>query len=119
MPHIVLKHSASIDDHLVNYQPLFKAMSESLAAESFCSLDAIKCYVLAPEVVFLPTKDFFIHVDLLLLTRDNTDLVYEKADQLRQLIKEFFPLSYQKDPSAFSFEIRFMNRTNYFKGTSF
>ncbi len=119
MPHIILKHSTLINDHSVDYQSLFQKMSDSLASDDFCSLAAIKCYLLNSEVAYMPEKDFFVHLDLLLLERDNHDVVHEKATALRTFLKEYFSKSYSADPNAFSMEIRYMKRSDYFKGDVF
>ena len=119
MPHIILKHSASITDQAIDYQALFQKMSKSLASDDFCSLAAIKCYLLNPEISYMPEKEFFVHLDFLLLERDNHDVVLEKAIALRTFLKEYFSKSYSADPNAFSMEIRYMKRSDYFKGDLF
>ena len=67
----------------------------------------------------MPEKEFFVHLDLLLLERDNHDVVHEKATALRTFLKEYFSKSYSADPNAFSMEIRYMKRSDYFKGDLF
>ena len=119
MPHLILKHSNTIKESTIDYDLLFQHLSASLASNNFCDLNAIKCYLITPNHTYLPTKDFFIHMDLLLLERENIQLVHEKAKVLRTFIKTAFPKSYEIDPNAFSFEIRFMNKHNYFKGALF
>ncbi|MBT4989147.1 MAG: hypothetical protein HOM96_01215 [Rickettsiales bacterium] len=116
MPHIILKHSSSIIDNDIDYQTLFSNIADEVKKNNFCDIKAIKCYLMNPEFTFLPAKESFIHVELMILKRDNLDAVNEKVKHIAGLIKQSFPLSFANDPEILSIEVRHMESTNYHKG---
>lgn len=118
MPHIILTHNNTIHDDTINYETLFKHLSTTLASDNFCDSHAIKCYHTIPQNTYLPTSEFFVHVELKLLDRELPH-IQEKAVKLREIIKQAFPKSYADNPHAFSFEVRLMNKDLYMKGTQF
>ena len=119
MPHIILKHNQSTEISPPLYETFFKKAADILASNDFCSIDAIKCYTVTPQYSYLPTKSFFFHIDLLLLERDSKASVNEKAKLIRELAKTVFNPFYKTDPDAFTFEIRFMKKDQYFKADLF
>ncbi|MBT4921561.1 MAG: hypothetical protein HON23_00935 [Rickettsiales bacterium] len=116
MPHIIIKHSDSIKDKDIDYQKLFIDISGKVAENDFCNVKSLKCYLMNPEVSYLPAKDFFIHVEFMILKRENLDSVNEKVRHIANLIKQSFPLSFAVDPEALSIEVRHMDPVNYHKG---
>ncbi len=116
MPHFILKHSNSIIDKDVNYKDLFKQIANTIKDGEFCDPKAIKCYLMNPSYSYLPAKEMFIHCDLLILKRDNKEIINNKVKQIAKIIKSQFPKSFQKDQEILSIEIRHMNKEDYHKG---
>ena len=116
MPHIILKHSKNIKEEKIDYKNLFKELSIAIASDGFCNLNAIKCYKQNISEDYINGHEFFIHIDLLILARENKVAVENKVKIIQKYLKEFFNQSYKFDRNAFTLEVRHMDHDSYYKG---
>jgi 5-carboxymethyl-2-hydroxymuconate isomerase len=117
MPHFILKHSNSVLDKNVSYQQLFSEIADVIEDQEFCDPKAIKCYLMNPTYSYLPARDMFIHCDLLILKRDNLEIINNKVKKIAEIIKNYFINSFNQDNEILSIEVRHMNKEDYHKGT--
>jgi 5-carboxymethyl-2-hydroxymuconate isomerase len=116
MPHFILKHSDSVIDKNINYKKLFTEISDIIKDDEFCDPKSIKCYLMNPIYTYLPAKEMFIHCDLLILKRDNLEIINNKVKQISKTIKKHFVESFNQDNEILSIEVRHMNKDDYHIG---
>lgn len=117
MPRLTLELSNNILDKNIVMKDMLKDMHESLAADNFCPIAAIKTKVVRYDEYHVADGDSqkaFIMLTIAALNTRKLEILQAKGKLIKQLLIKHFPNTYAANDASITIEIREMEKELYF-----